>query len=59
MSRNLIDEFYWNDFKEQQGEKSTDAEKYKDIVQWALKARGVNPGVFDALTEWILDDTQF
>lgn len=59
MSRNLIDEFYWNDFKEQNGENLTDTEKYQRIVTWAASARGQNPSVFDALTEWILDETQW
>jgi len=34
----------------------TNEEKYKRITDWALSARGRNPNVFDALTEWILDD---
>jgi AraC-like DNA-binding protein len=59
MSRKLIDEFYWSDIEGQKGEKLTDAEKYKRIVSWAAKARGQNPGVFDALTEWVLDDSQW
>ena len=59
MSRKLIDEFYWSDFEGQHGEIMTDMEKYNKIVSWALKARGQNPGVFDALTEWILDDVQW
>ncbi len=59
MSRNLIDEFYWCDVQGENSEKLTDREKYKSIVTWAAKARGQNPGVFDALTEWILDDSQW
>ncbi len=59
MSRNLIDEFYWSDIEEPKGEKLSDKEKYLKIVSWALKARGQNPGVFDALTEWVLDDSQW
>ncbi len=59
MSRKLIDEFYWCDIKGQKGEVLSDAEKYKKIVRWAAKARGQNPGVFDALTEWVLDDSQW
>ena len=62
MSYNLIDEFHlldWNDIDGKRDEKLTDAEKYKRIVSWARKARGQNPGVFDALTEWILDDSQW
>jgi AraC-like DNA-binding protein len=59
MSRNLIDEFYWWDIEGQNGEKLTDIDKYKRIVSWATKARGLNPDVFDALTEWMLDDSQW
>ena len=59
MSFKLIDEFYWRDIEEQKGEKLTDTEKYKRIVSWASNARGRNPGVFDALTEWVLDDSQW
>ncbi len=59
MSRKLIDEFYWSDIEGQNGEKLTDTEKYKRLVSWAAKARGLNPGVFDALTEWVLDDSQW
>lgn len=57
MSRNLIDEFYWSDLDFQK--ELSPEEKYKQITQWAGKARGQNPSVFDALTEWILDDSQW
>ena len=57
MSRKLIDDFYWCDIEGQNDEKLTDTEKYQRIVNWAAKARGINPGVFDALTEWVLDDS--
>lgn len=57
MSRKLIDEFYWCDIEGQNDDKLTDTEKYKRIVGWAAKARGMNPGAFDALTEWVLDDS--
>ena len=33
--------------------------KYQRIVNWGIKARGHNPNVFDALTEWILDDSEW
>ena len=59
MSQKLIDEFYWSDIEGLGGEKLTDAEKYQMIVDWARKARGQNPNVFDALTEWILDDSEW
>ena len=62
MSRQLVNDFYlvdWNDIDNEKDDKLTNAEKYNRIVSWAGKARGQNPGVFDALTEWILDDTQW
>lgn len=59
MSHNLIDEFYWSDIEDQKSENLSDEEKYKSIVSWARKARGQNPRVFDALTEWVLDDSQW
>lgn len=59
MSNNLIDQFYWSDIEEQKSEKLSNEEKYKRIVSWAGKARGQNPSVFDALTEWVLDDAQW
>jgi AraC-like DNA-binding protein len=59
MTRKLIDEFYWNDVKGGKAEALTASEKYEEIVAWAGKARGQNPNVFDALTEWILDDTEW
>ncbi|MDR1218893.1 MAG: hypothetical protein LBK73_04710 [Treponema sp.] len=37
----------------------TAADKYKRVVDWAAKARGQNPDVFDALTEWVLDDSEW
>ena len=62
MSHRLIDEFYlldWGDITGKKHEMLTASEKYKKIVDWALKARGRNPNVFDELTEWILDDSQW
>jgi hypothetical protein len=59
MSRKLIDEFYWSDISEQNNDELTAAEKYKRVVGWAGKARGQNPNVFDALTEWVLDDSEW
>lgn len=57
MGFQLADEFLMMDWQEI--ELLTDKEKYERIVNWALKARGRNPGVFDALTEWVLDDSQW
>ena len=55
----LVDGFYWNDIEKQSYEALNDAEKYQELVKWAEKARGQNPGAFDALTEWILDDSEW
>lgn len=49
----------WDEFAPDHGESATAAEKYGRIVAWAGQARGKNPVVFDALTEWILDDSQW
>ncbi|MGI6176768.1 MAG: hypothetical protein ACOYJC_11580 [Christensenellales bacterium] len=57
MSYNLIDGFHWSNIEGQNYDNLTDAEKYKMIVAWARKARGQNPNAFDALTEWLLDDS--
>ena len=35
----------------------TDEETYQALIGWAGMARRKNPGVFDALSEWILDDS--
>jgi hypothetical protein len=59
MSLNLIDKFYWSDIEEQNSERLSDEEKYNRIVSWAGKARGQNPSAFDALTEWLLDDSRW
>ncbi len=59
MSRRLIDEFYWSDISEQNSDKHTSEERYQRIVNWASRARGQNPKVFDTLTEWILDDKEW
>lgn len=59
MPHELIDKFCWCDFEELNADKLTDAEKYKRLVSWAAKARGRNPRVFDELTEWVQDDSQW
>ena len=59
MSHKLIEEFYWRAREEQKDETLTDAEKYQRLASWAGKARGQNPAVFDALTEWICDDAEW
>ncbi|MFC4811801.1 hypothetical protein [Paenibacillus sp. GCM10023250] len=62
MPYRLVDEFYWidwNDIDKQQDEQLTAADKYNRIVGWAGKARGKNPGVFDELTGWLMDDSEW
>ena len=60
MSFKMIDEFHfvdWNEIEDQKGKKPSEADKYKTLIKWALQARRRNPSVFDALTEWILEDS--
>ena len=62
MSFNIVDEFHfadWNNIGDSQGGEITAAEKYDKLVQWAGEARGQNPTIFDKLTEWILDDSEW
>jgi AraC-like DNA-binding protein len=59
MSGKLIDDFYWNDVDDEEDGKLTNTERYNRLVGWAGKARGQNPNVFDALTEWVLDDSEW
>jgi len=61
MSPKIINEFHFIDWTQirENSEKLTDEEKYKRLIDWAGQARGRNPGVFDSLTEWILDDSEW
>ena len=62
MPLNFTNEFHLVDWKEIGGQKNgelSDEEKYGRLAEWAGNARGRNPGVFDALTEWILDDSEW
>lgn len=59
MSRKLIDEFYWYDLEMRKDEVLSEVDKYNRVVNWAVKARGQNPNIFDALSEWILDDSEW
>ena len=62
MSFKMFDEFHfvdWNEIDDQKGNKSSDVDKYKALIKWAGQARGRNPSVFDALTEWLLDDSEW
>jgi hypothetical protein len=57
MPNKLVDEFYWR--KDDAPGNLPAAEMYNRIAGWAGRARGQNPGVFDALSDWILDDSQW
>ena len=62
MSYKFENEFHladWNEIGAEKDGKLTAAEKYKRIVSWAGQARKRNPEVFDTLTEWILDDSEW
>lgn len=59
MSCKPADDFCWNEIDRQTYDALTDAEKYQTLIGWAEKARGKNPNAFDALTEWILDDSEW
>jgi len=62
MSHTIIKGFHFADWDEIEGPQSgelTAAEKYQKLVKWAGQARGRNPGAFDALTEWLLDDSEW
>ena len=48
------DGFLFLDFSKIRGRKA-----YQKLIRWAGQARGQNPAAFDALTEWLLDDTQW
>jgi AraC-like DNA-binding protein len=60
MSWKIANEFHlldWNEFTEQN--ELSPADKYKRITSWAGKARGRNPKVFDALCDWLMDDSEW
>lgn len=59
MMHKLIEKFCWINIDKQKDATLTDAEKHQTVVEWANKARGINPNVFDALTEWVLDDSEW
>lgn len=54
----LTDRFCWGDPATLPKDISP-AEEYQAIARWAGRARGQNPNAFDALTAWLLDDSQW
>ncbi len=62
MSQSFVEAFHlldWTEIDAQPASSPTAAEKYHRLVTWAGEARGRNPEVFDALTDWIRDDAQW
>lgn len=59
MAKKLIDEFHWRGNALHKNESLSDQERYDELINWARKARGKNPNVFDKLTEWLLDDMEW
>ncbi|MCL2046334.1 MAG: hypothetical protein FWG88_08110 [Oscillospiraceae bacterium] len=62
MSNSIIDGFHMLEeggMDKEQYEKLSNEEKYEIIGKWALEARRRNPDVFDALIDWVLDDSQW
>ena len=60
MAWKFSNEFHLVDWDEIEGQDTLSAEeKYKQIIDWAGTARSQNPSVFDALTEWILTDSEW
>lgn len=58
LSQELVDQLLLIDWSEID-KKLPAEEAYEQIVQWSREARGQNPDVFDALTEWILNDSEW
>ncbi len=56
MKQYLAEKFCWFDFSVLEDTALTAAEKYQRLITWAETARGINPNVFDEVTQWILDD---
>lgn len=59
MAKKLIDEFYWHGNHIQVDAALGDKERYEELIHWARKARGKNPGVFDRLIEWMQDEREW
>lgn len=57
MPEKFKDGFCWNNIGS--GNANDPEKEYHIITEWAGKARSQNPCVFDELTEWILDDSEW
>jgi len=49
----------WNEMDERPSQGITTAERYKNLIQWANDAKQKNPLVFNAITEWLLNDSHW
>lgn len=52
--KHLHEKFCWYEFSQSDEESGSPAERYGRIVDWASRARGINPTVFDELSNWLL-----
>jgi hypothetical protein len=57
MTNQLISAFCWRQPRQAIGQDAV--QEYQHIIDWAGQARGKNPDAFDALTQWLLDNTQW
>lgn len=51
--RTKLTGFYWYEPENREEAEKTPAQRYRDIVDWAARARSVNPLVFDEVTKWL------
>lgn len=59
MTTDFMNAFLWLEEQDKVVEGRSPQERYQALVTWAAKARGRNPGVFDALTVWMLNDANW
>ena len=59
MAKHLIDEFCWLGEHSHMDVSLSNRERYDELINWARKARGKNPNVFDRLVEWMQDENEW
>ncbi len=59
MPDKFTEDFCWNDGVDARNGAESAEETYQRLIGWAGLARGTNPSVFDRVTEWILDDSEW
>ena len=57
MGHRLADGFCW--YVPASGGDAAPEARYREITEWAAKARGKNPNAFDGLTQWMLDNEEW